>query len=45
MAGYLENSGTSLSYTLYESDNITSLPSFSFQESNDKDEEVYLIGW
>ena len=45
MNGYLENSGTSLSYTLSESDNTTNTPSFSFQESNDTNEEVYLIGW
>lgn len=45
MNGYLENSGTSLSYTLSGSDNTSSMPSFSFEERNQTSEEVYLIGW
>lgn len=45
MHGNLENSGTSLSYTLSDTDDTTKLPSFIFQEKAHLDEEVYLIGW
>ncbi|KAK3716687.1 hypothetical protein LTR37_006317 [Vermiconidia calcicola] len=44
--GVFANSGNSLIFTVTPPDDITTLPSVRFQESDDSDpEEVYLIGW
>ena len=46
ITGSLENSGSSLTYNIDLPDNLTTLPSMSFQEDEDSEsEEVYLINW
>lgn len=43
--GYLANYGRSVGYILSGVENTTSLPSISFEEAEDAEEEAYLIGW